>query len=92
MFRVVHYGIGALGMQIVSAASRREGIRIVGAIDTDPAIVGKDLGEVIGLSPTGRRFRIDHVTFAHFRDGKIAEAWEIADSAALLQQLQGSPE
>src|SRR3990172_2602790 len=46
MFRVVHYGIGALGMQIVSAASRREGIRIVGAIDTDPAIVGKDLGEV----------------------------------------------
>ena len=52
MFRVVHYGIGALGMQIVSAASRREGIRIVGAIDTDPAIVGKDLGEVAQIGRT----------------------------------------
>src|SRR3990167_362857 len=55
MFRVVHYGIGALGVQIVSAASRREGIQIVGAIDTDPALVGKDLGEV---AQTGRTLGI----------------------------------
>ncbi|MBI5949717.1 MAG: ester cyclase [Chloroflexi bacterium] len=54
-------------------------------------VTGTHLGEVIGLAPTGRRFQIDHATFARVRDGKIAEIWEIADSASLLQQLQGPP-
>ena len=42
-----------------------------------------------GLSAQGRQFRIDQAVFAHIRDGKIAEMWEIVDVAALRQQLSG---
>lgn len=40
-----------------------------------------------GLEGTGRRFRIDQAVIVHLREGKIAEAWEIADMAALTAQV-----
>jgi predicted ester cyclase len=45
-----------------------------------------DFAEVGG---TGRSFRIDQAVITHLRDGKIIEAWEIADIAALQAQLAG---
>ena len=36
-----------------------------------------------GVAATGRRFRIDQAVITHLRDGKVAEAWEIADLAAV---------
>lgn len=40
-----------------------------------------------GVEGTGRSFRIDQAVITHVRDGKVAEAWEIADIAALLEQV-----
>ncbi|HUP72391.1 MAG TPA: ester cyclase [Acidimicrobiales bacterium] len=40
-----------------------------------------------GVTGTGRSFRIDQAVITHLRDGKIVEAWEIADIAALKAQL-----
>lgn len=40
-----------------------------------------------GVEGTGRSFRIDQAVITHLRDGKVAEAWEIADIAALLEQV-----
>jgi predicted ester cyclase len=40
-----------------------------------------------GVEGSGRSFRIDQAVIAHLRDGKIAEAWEIADIAALREQI-----
>lgn len=40
-----------------------------------------------GLEATGRSFRIDQAVVAHVRDGKIEEAWEIADVGALEAQV-----
>lgn len=40
-----------------------------------------------GVDGTGRSFRIDQAVIAHLRDGKVEEAWEIADIAALLAQV-----
>ncbi len=42
-----------------------------------------------GLETTGAGFRIDQAVITHLRDGKIEEAWEIADIAALRAQLVG---
>jgi predicted ester cyclase len=42
-----------------------------------------------GVEGTGRRFRIDQAVITHLREGKIAEAWEIADIAALRDQAAG---
>lgn len=46
--RVVQYGIGPIGAAIVRLMREKQAIEIVGAIDKDPAKVGKDLGEVVG--------------------------------------------
>ena len=47
--RVVLYGVGAMGGSIAKALLKREGIKIVGAIDIAEDKVGRDLGEVLGL-------------------------------------------
>jgi len=40
-----------------------------------------------GVEGTGRGFRIDQAVITHLRDGKVVEAWEIADIAALRAQV-----
>jgi len=40
-----------------------------------------------GVEGTGRSFRMDQAVIAHLRDGKVVEAWEIADVAALRAQV-----
>jgi ketosteroid isomerase-like protein len=42
-----------------------------------------------GVEGTGRSFRIDQAVITHLRDGRVAEAWEIADVAALREQVGG---
>lgn len=49
MIRVVLYGLGPIGAGIARVAAERSDFQITGAIDVDPAKVGKDAGEVIEL-------------------------------------------
>lgn len=39
-----------------------------------------------GVAPTGRSFRLDQVVFAHVRDGKAEEIWEVADVGVLFRR------
>src|SRR6186997_2202130 len=48
--RVMHFGLGPIGAAIVKQVTARPGFKIVGAIDIDPAKLGRDLGEVVGVS------------------------------------------
>jgi len=48
--RAIQYGIGPIGASILKLLREKESIEIVGAIDTDPAKIGKDVGEVIGAT------------------------------------------
>lgn len=47
--RIVLCGVGAVGSLIAKFLLEKEGVEIVGAIDTDKDKVGKDLGEVLGI-------------------------------------------
>jgi len=47
--KVMHYGLGPIGAAIVKQVAARPGFKIVGAIDIDPAKVGRDVGDVVGL-------------------------------------------
>jgi hypothetical protein len=47
--RVLHFGLGPIGLSIVKQVSQRQGLKIVGAVDIDPAKAGRDLGDVAGL-------------------------------------------
>lgn len=46
--RIVCYGLGPIGLGIARLAAARPGIEIAGAVDVDPAKIGRDLGELIG--------------------------------------------
>jgi 2,4-diaminopentanoate dehydrogenase len=47
--RVLHFGLGPIGAAVVRQVALRPGLTPVGAVDIDPAKVGRDLGEVVGL-------------------------------------------
>jgi predicted ester cyclase len=59
-----------------------------GAVEMARVVVtGTLTSQFGGLQGTGQRFRIDQAVIVHLRDGKITEAWEIADMAALAAQV-----
>jgi len=47
--RVLQYGLGPIGSAITRYVSRKPSLQLVGGVDIDPAKIGKDLGEIIGL-------------------------------------------
>lgn len=49
MIRVLLYGLGPIGAMVGRQLATRDGFRIVGAVDVDPAKVGRDAGEIVGL-------------------------------------------
>jgi predicted ester cyclase len=50
-------------------------------------VTGTLRGTYGGFTAEGRRFTIDQAVFAHVRDGRISELWEIIDVASLSDQL-----
>jgi 4-hydroxy-tetrahydrodipicolinate reductase len=46
--RAIQYGVGPIGASIVRLMREKQAIEIIGAIDSDPAKVGRDLGEIVG--------------------------------------------
>ncbi len=47
--RVVQFGLGPIGAGIARVIANRSDFQLVGAVDVDPAKVGQDLGQFIGL-------------------------------------------
>lgn len=58
--------------------------------DTEMArvvVTGTLQASFAGVEASTRSFRIDQAVITHLRDGKVQEAWEIADIAALQDQV-----
>jgi 2,4-diaminopentanoate dehydrogenase len=53
--RVVLVGLGPIGTAVAGQLDRRKAFQIVGAVDIDPSMTGRDAGEVLEL---GRRMRV----------------------------------
>ncbi|MFH1263667.1 MAG: dihydrodipicolinate reductase [Pseudomonadota bacterium] len=49
MIRVIQVGLGPVGQMLTPYLLERNYLSVVGAVDIDPAKVGKDLGEICGL-------------------------------------------
>ncbi|MCZ7572928.1 MAG: hypothetical protein M5U01_30620 [Ardenticatenaceae bacterium] len=47
--RVIQYGLGPIGSAVARHVVERTGLELVGAVDINPVMVGKDVGELIGL-------------------------------------------
>lgn len=50
--RTIHYGIGAIGSEVVRAVLNNPDVEIVAAIDAHPSKSGRDLGEAAGIGHT----------------------------------------
>src|SRR5438132_853506 len=48
--RAIQYGVGPIGASIARLMREKQAVEIIGAIDADPAKVGRDLGEVVGAT------------------------------------------
>src|SRR5438093_3302057 len=47
----------------------------------------RQVGELMGLPPSGRSYTIGEMHIFHVRDGKVTEHWHQFDSAGLMKQL-----
>jgi steroid delta-isomerase-like uncharacterized protein len=50
-------------------------------------LTGTHRGELLGIPATGRRVNVQGMVRSRFRDGKIADEWEILDQLTLFEQL-----
>jgi 2,4-diaminopentanoate dehydrogenase len=48
--RAIQYGVGPIGASVARLMREKQAIEIIGAIDTDPAKIGRDLGEIAGAT------------------------------------------
>ncbi|MDD2333644.1 MAG: 2,4-diaminopentanoate dehydrogenase [Mesotoga sp.] len=53
-YRVLVWGLGAMGSGVARNIVKKEELRLVGAVEKDPERIGKDLGEYLGGEKTGR--------------------------------------
>ncbi len=53
--RVMFFGLGPIGAAVARQVVGRKGFQPVGGVDIDPAMIGRDLGEVVGLD---RKLRV----------------------------------
>jgi 4-hydroxy-tetrahydrodipicolinate reductase len=51
--RVIQYGLGPIGISTARTILSRDNLKLVGAVDIDPAKVGKDPGELLGGKKLG---------------------------------------
>jgi hypothetical protein len=54
--KVILYGVGAIGSEVARFALTRAWLEVVGAVDSDAAKIGRDLGEVLQL---GRKLGVE---------------------------------
>ncbi len=51
--KIVHMGLGPIGLATFRVLGQRPWAKVVGGVDIDPALQGRDIGEVAGEKPVG---------------------------------------
>lgn len=65
-----------------------DGLHVAGdATVLEFTLTGTHRGDLLGISPTGRQVNVNGMVRSRFREGKIAEEWEILDQLSLFEQL-----
>jgi 4-hydroxy-tetrahydrodipicolinate reductase len=88
--RVLVYGLGPIGVMVTRQLASRDGFRVVGAVDVDPAKVGRDVSEVAGL-PRRLRVKVDPDARGAIRTTRpdIVVLCTSSSMRAVLPQIEG---
>jgi len=54
-------------------------------------VTGTQVGELMGVPPTGKRFHVGAICIYRIAEGKVAEQWEQIDMLGLMRQLGAIP-
>lgn len=82
--RVVQWGLGAMGQGMAKLITAKDGLELVGAIDVNPALDGKDIGEVLGIDPLGANVTTDP---ASILDSNKVDVVTIATTSWVRDQI-----
>ncbi len=70
--KVVQFGMGAIGQGVVRYLLHRKEVVLVGAIDHSPLLIGRDIGDILGLQkPTGIKVGADADDILGSSDGQV---------------------
>lgn len=86
MIRAIQYGLGVAGCGIVRLLLER-GIAVVGAVDADPGKVGRDAGEVAGVSSLGVTVTADAAALARPGIADVVFHATAYDPPSIVRQL-----
>lgn len=53
MYKLVFFGLGTIGRELLKTALSKKSFKVVGGVDVNPEIVGKDLGELVEMESLG---------------------------------------
>jgi 4-hydroxy-tetrahydrodipicolinate reductase len=84
----VQMGLGPIGQQIVRFALERPGIRLVAAVDTDPAKVGRDVGTLLDTDPLGVTVVAEGAAALSDPEAQVAVVATVSSVAAVEAQIQ----
>ena len=87
MIEIVHVGLGPLGQMMIRSAVKRGAFRIVAAVDSDPAKIGKDLGAFCGLEPLGVTIAASLGEAMRGKSAQVAVVTTVSSLGALEPQL-----
>ena len=82
--RVAQWGLGAMGQGVAKVILAKDGLELVGAFDISPELVGKDVGEVLGVAPAGVKVSDDP---ASILDPEKVDVVTIATTSWVKKQL-----
>ena len=84
---VAGYGAAIAGMQVTIEHQFADGDFVA----TRGTVRGRHEGELMGIPATGREVAFTTLTISRFRDGRIAEEWELVDVPSLMVQIGAVP-
>ena len=58
---------------------------------TRKTLRGTHRGDLLGMSPTGKRIEIEVIDILAIREGKITDHWNLVDHLGMLKQLGALP-
>jgi predicted ester cyclase len=62
-----------------------------GKVVTRYSATGTQMGEFMGIAPTGKQVTMNWLAIDRFEGGKLVRGWDIADYLGLFQQLGAVP-
>jgi len=86
--RIVQIGMGPLGVKIAKMIAERKGITTVAAVDINPALQAKDLGELCGSTANDVRVESDLAAAVKRTQPDIAVLTTVSDVQRIAKQVK----